>query len=129
MRDVVAESTKAPQLSNDPSVCTTATEVEQLHDAAQRTAMSISQVNIMLHQNVTPPSSFINQPLTPPLTDKRPFAGALRVISLFRKIQAGRDTKQGPWIEFQFAQGEYDELESTLQQDDVLWGFVKDMIR
>jgi hypothetical protein len=91
--------------------------------------MSISQADETQYQHVTPPSSFTSQPLTPPLTDKRPSAGALRVIALFRQIQAGRNTKQGTWIEFQLAQGEYDEIESTLWQDDVLSGFVKDKIR
>jgi hypothetical protein len=91
--------------------------------------MSISPADVKQHQHITPPSSFTNQPLTPPLTDKRPFTGPFHVIALFRQIQAGRNTKQGTWIEFRLTQGEYDEIESTLQQDDVLSGFVKDKIR
>ncbi|KAF2001250.1 hypothetical protein P154DRAFT_490637 [Amniculicola lignicola CBS 123094] len=89
--------------------------------------MSISQADVTQH--IAPPSRFTNEPLTPPLTDKKLFAGALRVIAFFRHIQAGENIKQGPWIEFQLAQGEYDEIERTLQQDDVLAGYVKDKIR
>ncbi|KAI9695105.1 MAG: hypothetical protein M1820_008909 [Bogoriella megaspora] len=84
--------------------------------------MSMSQAN------VTPPSSFTSQPLTPPSTDKEPWWEGRRVIALFRQIQAGRNSKQGTWIEFQLAQGEYEEIESKIQQDDVLEGYVKDKI-
>jgi hypothetical protein len=51
------------------------------------------------------------------------------VIALFRDIRAGRHTKQGPWIEFQLAAGEYDEIERQLERDEVLSGYVKDKIR
>ena len=106
-----------------------ATVVEHLYDAAQRTAMSMSQADVTQHQHVTPPSSFTNQPLTPPSTDKKPLGAPLRVIALFRQIQEGRSSEQGTWIEFQLARGDYKEIESTLQQDDVLGGYVKDKIR
>jgi hypothetical protein len=75
------------------------------------------------------PSRVTDRPLAPPPIDKRPFAEALRVIELFRQIEAGRDIKQGPWIEFRLAHGEYDEIERMLKQDDDLWGFVDDKIR
>jgi hypothetical protein len=48
----------------------------QLHDAAQNTIKSTSQTDVMQHQNVTPPPKFTDQPLTPTLTDKKPFAEA-----------------------------------------------------
>lgn len=83
----------------------------------------------MQDQHATPPSSFTQQPLTPPPTDKKPSAEARRVITLFRHIQAGRDTGGDTWAEFQLATGEFDQLQSTLQQDGVLSGFVKDKIR
>ena len=38
LRGAVAESTKAPQLSDNPLVCGRATTIEQLHDAAHHTA-------------------------------------------------------------------------------------------
>ncbi|KAF2804388.1 uncharacterized protein BDZ99DRAFT_397834 [Mytilinidion resinicola] len=91
--------------------------------------MATSQADITQHRHVTPPSRSTNQPLTPPLTDKKPFTEAPRVIAQFRQIQAGRDTGREPWKEFELAQGEYDQIEMTLQQDDVLSGYVEDKIR
>jgi hypothetical protein len=91
--------------------------------------MSISQANIAQNQHLTPPLSFTSEPLTPPLTDKKPSATALRVIALLQDIQAGRDTEQRTWIEFQLAQGGYDTIERAFQEDDVLAGYVKDKIR
>lgn len=64
-----------------------------------------------------------------PLTDKKHSAVALRVIELFRQIGAGFPPDLGPWIEFQLEQGQYDEIERTLQEDEDLWGFVQDKIR
>lgn len=83
----------------------------------------------MQDQHVTPPSSFTQQPLTPPPTDEKPSAEAHRVITLFRHFQAGRDTGGDTWAEFQLATEEFDQLQSTLKQDSVLSGFVKDKIR
>jgi hypothetical protein len=128
MRGVVAESFSAR--AQPLFVCATAaaTPIEQLRDATQRTAMSISQA-VVAQDRITPPSSFTDEPLTPPLTDKKPFATAPRIIAFFRHIQAGRNTNQRPWIEFQLVRGEYDEIVRTLQEDDVLAGYVKDKIR
>ncbi|KAF2022604.1 hypothetical protein EK21DRAFT_105697 [Setomelanomma holmii] len=83
----------------------------------------------MQDQRVTPPSSFTHPPFTPPPTDKKHFTEAPRVIARFRHIQAGRDTGGGPLKAFQLVQGEYEHIERTLRQDDVLWGFVDDKIR
>jgi hypothetical protein len=51
----------------------------------------------------------------------------------FRQIRAGsdaeQDSEQDAWIEFQVADGEYDQIERTLQQDDVLAGYVDEKIR
>lgn len=90
--------------------------------------MSTSQPNVTQHQHVTPPSRSTSQPLMPPLTDKKPFTEAPRVIALFRRAHAGKYTEK-PWIEFQLAKGEYDQIEGTLQQDAELLGFVRDKIR
>ncbi|KAF2787057.1 hypothetical protein K505DRAFT_288605 [Melanomma pulvis-pyrius CBS 109.77] len=90
--------------------------------------MSIPQA-VVAQDHLTPPSSFTDEPLTPPLTDKRPFDTALRVIELFRQIQAGRNPDQGTLVEFQLGQAGYDALESALEQDHVLSGYVKDKIR
>jgi hypothetical protein len=92
--------------------------------------MSTSQADVAQHQRVTPPASLTDQPLTPPLTDKKPFAGALRVIALFfREIQEGKNTTRDTQIEFALAEGQYGHIETTLQQDDVLSGHVQDKIR
>lgn len=83
----------------------------------------------MKHQDITPPPRFTHRPWTPPLTDKKPYAGALHVIALFRQIQARIGAEQDAQTEFQLVEGEYDQIESTLQQDDVLSGCVDDKIR
>ena|SRR2546423_338121 len=70
------------------------------------------------HQHITPPSSFVDAPLTPPPTDEKAFTQAPRVIALFKDIQAGRHIKQHPWTEFQLAQEEYDEIERRLSSEN-----------
>ncbi|KAF2799726.1 hypothetical protein K505DRAFT_332307 [Melanomma pulvis-pyrius CBS 109.77] len=82
-----------------------------------------------LKQIITSPSSFVGAPLTPPPTDKKSFTQAPRVIALFKDIQAGKHLRQHPWVEFQLAHGEYDEIERHLILDDSLSGYVKDKIR
>ncbi|KAF2802115.1 uncharacterized protein BDZ99DRAFT_492279 [Mytilinidion resinicola] len=89
--------------------------------------MSSSQTP--LKELITPPSSLIDAPLTPPPTNEKAFTQVPRVIALFKDIQAGRHTKQHPWIEFQLARGEYDEIERQLRRDEPLFGYVKDKIR
>jgi hypothetical protein len=90
--------------------------------------MSVLQT-LLKEQHITPPSSFVNQPLTPPPTNKKPFTQASRVIALFKLIEAGRHIGQHPWTEFQLTRGEYDKIEHRLEQDEWLWGFVKNKIR
>ncbi|KAI9759545.1 MAG: hypothetical protein M1840_003257 [Geoglossum simile] len=90
--------------------------------------MSVLQT-LLKEQHITRPSSFVGPPLTPPPTDKKPFTQASRVIALFKLIEAGRHIGQHPWTEFQLTRGEYDEIEHRLEQDEWLWGFVKDKIR
>ncbi|KAF2021774.1 hypothetical protein BU24DRAFT_457712 [Aaosphaeria arxii CBS 175.79] len=72
--------------------------------------MSTSQADLTQYPRVTPPQSIADQPLTPPKTDKKAIAGALR-------------------IEFRLVEGEYGLIEKTLQQDNVLSGYVQDKIR
>jgi len=91
--------------------------------------MSTLQAPLKDQQNITPPSSFLGAPLTPPPTSKKAFTQASRIIALFKDIQAGRHVKQQPWTEFQLARGEYDEIERRLRQDESLFGFVKDKTR
>ncbi|KAF2844474.1 hypothetical protein T440DRAFT_473377 [Plenodomus tracheiphilus IPT5] len=91
--------------------------------------MSTSRDNLTRHRHITPPSIFNGQPLTPPLTVEKPYTEAPRVIAHFRQIQAGRDSGGEPLKEFQLVQGEYEQIERTLLQDDVLSGYVKNKIR
>jgi hypothetical protein len=91
--------------------------------------MSTSQSSLKDHQNITPPPSFVNAPLTPPPTEEKTFTQAARVIALFKDIKAGKHVKRQPWTEFQLARGEYDEIEHQLSRDETLYGFVKDKIR
>ena len=91
--------------------------------------MSTSQADVMQPRAVTPPPRFTDQPLTPPLTDKKPFTEAPRVIALFRHIHSGGIAERDAQTDFQLADGEYDQIESTLQQDDVLSGYVEEKIR
>lgn len=81
------------------------------------------------NQHITPPSSFVYAPPTPPRTDEKAFTQAPRVIALFKDIEAGRLIKHPSWTVFQLARGEYDEIERRIAQDKVLCGYVKDKIR
>ncbi|KAH0542414.1 hypothetical protein FGG08_003169 [Glutinoglossum americanum] len=86
-----------------------ATSIEQLCNAAQHTVMSMSQTPLNEHQHITPPSSFIDAPLTPPPTDKKAFMQASRVIALFKDIQC-------------------DEVERRHKRDESLLGYAKGKI-
>lgn len=101
----------------------------QLHDAAQRTAMSTPQTFMKQEPSTTPPSSFAEHPLTPPPTEEKRFFQVPRVLRLFTDIRAGKHIYQGPWIEFKLAEGEYNEIERQLRQNEALSGFTKDKIR
>lgn len=91
--------------------------------------MLTSQANVMHNQHVTPPSTFKEQPLTPPPTDKKPFAQARQAIALFRARQAGSHTTQDSWIELKLAPREYAEVERLVSLDEALSGLVEDKIR
>lgn len=68
-------------------------------------------------------------PLTPLSTDKKAFTQVSRVVTLFKNRELGKDTGESPWVEFQLAKGEYDEIKRQLRRDKDLWGFVEDKIR
>lgn len=81
------------------------------------------------HQHITPPSSLVDAPWTPPPTDEKAFKQASRVIALFKDIEAGRYIWDQPWTEFQLVGGEYEELRRQLRRNESLFGFVEDKIR
>lgn len=93
----------------------------------QHAAMSLQQMNQTLRCQGTPPSSFVDTSLTPSPTDK--FTQVHQVLALFATIQGGRQRREKPWNEFQLIPGEYEEIERQLEQDETLWGYVKDKIR
>ncbi|CAN9300260.1 unnamed protein product [Alternaria alternata] len=81
------------------------------------------------NEKITPPSSFIRPPLTPPSTDEKLFAQAPRVIALFHEIRAGKHSDRRPWTEFLLVPGEFGRVQCLLDRDEELRGFVKDKIR
>lgn len=78
---------------------------------------------------ITPLSSFIYSPLTPPPIDEKTFIQAPRVIKLFKERAAGRSIGHQPWTKFQLAPGEYEEILRQLSRDEELYGYVQDKIR
>ncbi|KAF9732014.1 hypothetical protein PMIN01_09943 [Paraphaeosphaeria minitans] len=70
----------------------------------------MSQPNLTKPQDVTPPPSIIEPPLTPPSKTRR-------------------NTKRDSQIEFQVAKGEFDQIQSVLLQDGPLLKFVAASIR
>lgn len=91
--------------------------------------MSASELPIKENEPITPPSSFVVAPLTPPPTGEKAFTRAPRVIALFKDIESGRHVNEHSWTEFQLAKGEYDEIECQIKRDEPLLGFVRDKIR
>ncbi|OAL53034.1 hypothetical protein IQ07DRAFT_669743 [Pyrenochaeta sp. DS3sAY3a] len=80
---------------------------------------------------LSPPGLTNQENVVQPLTstrDMKPFAEARNVVALFRRIEAGKDT-EGETFDFQLDEGGFDQIQSLLEQDPVLWGFVDDKIR
>jgi hypothetical protein len=82
-------------------------------------------------EQITPPGSFLNAPLSPPLTEEtKPFTQVRRVLDLFRNIKAGRSDTRIPWRTYQLgAHEELEALERDLKKDSSLEAFVKNKIR
>jgi hypothetical protein len=87
-----------------------------------------SPPDVANQENAARPPRSTRQSLTPPSTDMKPSAEARRVVALFRRIQAGEDTP-GESLEFQLDEGGFDQIQSLLEQNPALWGFVDDKIR
>ena len=124
---IVAESTRAEKVLQLPNCILTA--LAQRRDAVRHTVMAPSQNLEETNEKITPPSSFIRPPLTPPSTDEKPFAQAPRVIALFHEIRAGKHSDRRPWTEFLLVPGEFGRVQCLLDRDEELRGFVKDKIR
>jgi hypothetical protein len=117
IRGAFAESTRATTTLRPRSQCSTA---HNYVDIASRCSAAAASHH-------TP--SLTDQPLTPPLTDKKPFAGAVRVTALLRDLQKGRNTTSDTQIEFELTEEDYRHIERILQQDEALSGYVEDKIR
>ncbi|KAK5011711.1 hypothetical protein BJ546DRAFT_690914 [Cryomyces antarcticus] len=91
--------------------------------------MSASNNCPKAQQRITPPSSFVNPPLTPPPTGEKAFVQAARVVQLFRDRKAGRPIRLDPWTRFQLIPGEYSEIQSRIERDESLRGYTRDKIR
>ncbi|KAJ9653123.1 hypothetical protein H2201_009178 [Coniosporium apollinis] len=94
--------------------------------------MTSSQpVRKQAHKQVTPPSSFVVTPPSPPLTDEKASPRAARILQIFEHIQAGKRYTYGPWTSFPLKLQEYDELLRLIRndKDDCLSSFVRDKIR
>ena len=124
---IVAESTRAEKVLQLPNCILTA--LAQRRDAVRHTVMAPSRNLEETNEKITPPSSFIRSPLTPPSTDEKPFAQAPRVIALFHEIRAGKHSDRRPWTEFLLVPGEFGRVQCLLDRDEELRGFVKDKIR
>lgn len=90
--------------------------------------MSSSQSNQTLRDDITPPQTFVDAPLTPLLTDKS-CAQVHRVIPLFAALQAERQKSQETWREFHLEPEVYYEIERQSRHDVSLSGYVKDKIQ
>ncbi|KAF2019464.1 hypothetical protein BU24DRAFT_419080 [Aaosphaeria arxii CBS 175.79] len=55
--------------------------------------------------------------------------GAESVIEAFRQLEAGTYPANTHWTRFQLEEGDFDEIQSALQQDNELWGFVDEKVR
>lgn len=91
--------------------------------------MSKSQLLKKNDQQITPPQSFANSPLTPPSTDEKTSKQISQVIKLFKAREAGQNIEEHPWTEFQLTQGDYQEIECQIGQDKELLGYVRNKIR
>ena len=92
--------------------------------------MSVSLYPPKDYQDITPPLSFSELSLVSKESEGEPtFTQASRVLKIFKLIESGNYFEPSPWIEFQFIEGEYEELERWLSQDIDLFGFVSFKIR
>lgn len=77
----------------------------------------------------TPPGSFIEAPLTPPLTNTKPSKRVAKILGVLRHRESGRDVSQNPWFALRLQPSEYDELLGLLKNDEPLWVFTETKVR
>lgn len=77
---------------------------------------------------ITPPGSFQELPLTPPLTKEKLLSrSAQRVLNSFKLHRAGQRPRF--WWKHQLALDDYTEALRALDGDDLLRGYVEDKVR
>lgn len=75
---------------------------------------------------ITPPGSFLESPLTPPLT-KEKSKTTQRVLNYFKLHRAGHRPQL--WWQHRLALDEYTEVLQVLDGDDSLRGYIEDKVR
>lgn len=77
---------------------------------------------------ITPPESFLEPPLTPPLTkDKAPSRSAQRVLNYFKLHRVGHRPQF--WWQHRLAFNDYREVLLVLDSDSSLRDYVEDKVR
>ncbi|TVY90308.1 hypothetical protein LAWI1_G003603 [Lachnellula willkommii] len=80
-------------------------------------------------QDVTPPESFTNPPLTPPGTDEKTTTSISRIVEEIRNRRKGRGLTRIPWACYILDLQGYQNLLQELQRDESLWGFAQHKLR
>ncbi|EKV12619.1 hypothetical protein PDIG_42200 [Penicillium digitatum PHI26] len=79
--------------------------------------------------DITPPGSFLNPPLTPPPTEKKKLSrSAQAVLDCLELHRAGQRPAQ-PWWRHRLVQDDYTEVLRVLDGDEILRGYVEDKVR
>jgi len=91
--------------------------------------MQNNRDNYNLIEKVTPPSSFIKTPFTPPPTDSKPTKLVLNILQLIWQFKCGHPVSESEWHTFKLRRGEYDNLLILLEKNESLWTFVETKLR
>lgn len=85
-----------------------------------------------LHESVpdkiTPPSSFITIPLTPPPTNSKA-TKLLKVLDVLRQYRDGRRISESQWHAYEIRREEYDDLICLVKKERSLWTFIENKLR
>jgi len=82
-----------------------------------------------LPDKITPPSSFITTPLTPPPTDSKATKLVLKVLDILRQWRDGRQLSESQWHLYKIRREEYDDLIGLVQKEESLSTFVENKFR
>jgi hypothetical protein len=82
-----------------------------------------------LPDKITPPSSFIQNPLTPPPTDSKPTKLVLKLLNILQQCKDGRQVPESQWHTYKLRLEEYDELIRLVKKEESLSTFVENKFR